>query len=102
FKQLVLLLSIAAARAAGASDLQGLAMFVFAAPFLAFTGYAGYLADRYSKRSIVVACKIAEIGIMGLGAAAFAIYEVDKRLWPLYAVLFLMGTHSAFFGPAKY
>ena len=29
-------------------------------------------------------------------------FESDGRLWPLYTVLFLMGAHSAFFGPAKY
>jgi MFS family permease len=86
----------------GESDSQGLAMFVFAAPFLAFTGYAGYLADKLPKRTIVVACKIAEIGVMALGAIAFVSYETDGSLWPLYSVLFLMGTHSAFFGPAKY
>jgi acyl-[acyl-carrier-protein]-phospholipid O-acyltransferase/long-chain-fatty-acid--[acyl-carrier-protein] ligase len=101
FKQLVLLLSIAAG-AAGASDRQGLAMFIFTVPFLVFTGYAGYLADRLSKRAIVVACKVAEIGVMALGAVAFATYASNGGLWPLYAVLFLMGAHSAFFGPAKY
>jgi len=101
FKQLVLLLSIQAA-VGKTSDRQGLAMFIFAAPFLAFTGYAGYLADRLSKRSIVVACKVAEIGIMLLGTVAFVLYESNHSLWPLFIVLFLMGTHSAFFGPAKY
>ena len=88
--------------AVGQSDRQGLAMFIFAAPFLAFTGYAGYLADKLPKRSIVVTCKVAEIGVMALGAIAFATYEHNHHLWPLYIVLFLMGTHSAFFGPAKY
>ncbi len=103
FKQLVLLLSIAAVVGeAQASDRQGLAMFIFTVPFLAFTGYAGFLADRLSKRAIVVACKIAEIGVMALGAVAFAVYESNGSLWPLYTVLFLMGAHSAFFGPAKY
>lgn len=102
FKQLVLLLSIAAAGAAGTSDRQGLAMFIFSVPFLVFTGYAGYLADRMSKRVIVVACKVAEIGVMALGAIAFAGYSSNGQLWPLYVVLFLMGAHSAFFGPAKY
>jgi MFS family permease len=98
----LMVLAMSAATASGVSDRQGLAMFVFAAPFLAFTGYAGYIADRLSKRTIVVACKIAEIGVMALGAVAFTSYESNKSLWPLYAVLFLMGTHSAFFGPAKY
>jgi MFS family permease len=110
FKQLVLLLSIAAAKtgdtaaAAGGevSDNQGLAMFLFAAPFLAFTGYAGFLSDKFSKRNIVVLCKIAEIGVMALGAVAFYRFGQDHSMWHLYAVLFLMATHSAFFGPAKY
>ena len=109
FKQLVLLLSIAAAAKGGeagasaeVSDNQGLAMFLFAAPFLAFTGVAGYLSDRYSKRNIVVLCKFAEIGVMALGGWAFYLYGQDHSMWHLYAVLFLMATHSAFFGPAKY
>lgn len=107
FKQLVLLLSIAAADAGAAAggeatDNQGLAMFLFAAPFLAFTGVAGYLSDRYSKRNIVVLCKFAEIGIMALGGVAFAVHELNHSMWPLYLVLFFMATHSAFFGPAKY
>ncbi len=102
FKQLVLLLSIQGIAADKASDRQGLAMFIFAAPFLAFTGFAGFLADRLSKRLIVVTCKAAEIGVMALGAVAFVSFESNQRLWPLYVVLFLMGAHSAFFGPAKY
>jgi MFS family permease len=84
------------------ADRQGLAMFVFATPFLLFTGLAGYLSDRYSKRTIVVSCKVAEIAIMALAGLAFYAYSIDGLLWSLYAVLFLMATHSAFFGPAKY
>jgi MFS family permease len=83
-------------------DRQGLAMFVFALPFLAFTGFAGYLSDRYSKREIVVWSKVAEIVVMGLGGLAFFAYSANGILWPLYAVLFLMAAQSAFFGPAKY
>jgi acyl-[acyl-carrier-protein]-phospholipid O-acyltransferase/long-chain-fatty-acid--[acyl-carrier-protein] ligase len=74
---------------------------IFGIPFLLVTGYAGYLADRYSKRSIIINCKIAEIFIMGAGAVAFTLYT-PGHLGFLYVVLFLMGTHSGFFGPAKY
>src|SRR3546814_19901443 len=42
--------------------------------------------------------KAAEIAIMGLGAAGLAWGRADF----LIAVLFLMGTQSAFFGPLKY
>jgi MFS family permease len=104
YKQLVLLLSIAAggAAAAEATDEQWLPMFIFSAPFLAFTGYAGYLSDKFSKRRIVVICKLAEILIMALGGLGFYIYWKSGSLTFLYFVLFLMGSHSAFFGPGKY
>lgn len=79
-------------------DLQDVAMGLFALPFVMFSGFAGFLADRTSKRRIVVLCKVAEIGIVMLGAAALLYNQFHSVL----AVVFLMGTHSAFFGPAKY
>lgn len=74
------------------------AQFVFAIPFLLFSAYAGKLADRFSKRNIIVTVKVAEIVIMTLGCAAI-IYGNQHAL---YGVLFLMATQSAFFGPSKY
>ncbi|RMG37415.1 MAG: MFS transporter [Planctomycetota bacterium] len=100
FKQVVLLVcaDYAARSATGGTHYQPLAQFTFALPFVLFSGYAGFLADRHSKRQIVVLCKVAEIAIMALGIAAYA----DGRLSVLLGVLFLMGMQSAFFGPAKY
>lgn len=97
FKQLMLLLALTIATV----DRQPIAMFVFSAPFLLFSGYAGFLADRFSKRHIIVLSKVAEIVVMGLGLVAFLYFE----WWGfagLLVVLFLMGTQSAFFGPSKY
>ena len=102
FKQLILLLSITITANGVAEDQQGTAMVVFSLPFLIVTGFAGYLADRLSKRGIVVSCKVAEIVIMGLGGVAFALYTQSSSLTFLYVVLFLMGAQSGFFGPAKY
>jgi acyl-[acyl-carrier-protein]-phospholipid O-acyltransferase/long-chain-fatty-acid--[acyl-carrier-protein] ligase len=105
FKQLVLLLSITGvdeALKSEAADNQWLPMLMFAVPFLLFTGYAGFLADKYSKRTIVVLAKVAEIAAMALGAIAFWMYGVNSSMWPMYAVLFFMAAQSAFFGPAKY
>lgn len=104
FKQLILLLATptAAELAAGAgSDVQGVAQIVFAASFLIFSGVAGHLADRYSKRTVVVLAKVAEIVVMLLGLIGFLWYD-QAGLAGLMIVLFLMGTQSAFFGPAKY
>ena len=97
FKQLVLLLCLDNVQS-GRRDLQGLAMFLFAWPFIAFSGYAGFLSDRFSKRTIIVTCKVAEMGIVLLGFVGFA----TESLSLLLAVLCLMGVHSAFFGPSKY
>lgn len=106
FKQVVLLLSIAAVKADGgeavSEDDQWLPMLVFAAPFLAFTGFAGYLSDKFSKRIIIILCKVAEIVVMALGGLGFYLYTQNGSLTFAYIVLFLMGAQSAFFGPGKY
>lgn len=102
FKQLMLLLAVPIGAAAVSSeDQQGLATVVFSLPFVLFSGYAGYLSDRYSKRPIIVLSKVAEIAVMLLGLAGFWLYAASG--YPgLLVVLFLMGTQSAFFGPGKY
>jgi len=102
FKQLMLLLAVpVGAQLASEKDQQGLATVIFSLPFVLFSGYAGFLSDRYSKRTVIVLAKGAEIGIMLLGMAAFASYGTFGYRG-LLAVLFLMGVHSAFFGPGKY
>lgn len=68
------------------------------APFLVFTPVAGWLADRYSKRTVIVVCKVAEIAIMLLAVGAI----LSEQVWALFAVIALMGTQSALFGPAKF
>lgn len=105
FKQLMLLLAtpaaIAVAGVAQPPDRQSEAMIVFASGFLLFSGFAGYLADKYSKRRVIVLSKIAEIVVMTTGLVAFFCYD-----WfdfsGLLLVLFFMGLQSTFFGPAKY
>ncbi len=96
FKQLMLFL--AAGYLFPDRDVQGLAFAVFALPFVLFSGLAGDLSERFSKRAIVFRMKVAEIAIMGLGVIAFATLSWTFML----VVLFLMGMQSAFFGPSKY
>lgn len=98
FKQLVMLLCLDQARTPGGRDLQGLAMILFAVPFILISGYAGYLSDRYSKRTVIVLCKLAEVIIVILGMIGFSLHSLPFLL----GVLCLMGVHSAFFGPSKY
>jgi acyl-[acyl-carrier-protein]-phospholipid O-acyltransferase / long-chain-fatty-acid--[acyl-carrier-protein] ligase len=72
--------------------------FLFILPSALFSGYAGHLADVYSKRAILVTVKCFEIVIMGMGFVAFLSGYVE----PMLVIVFLMGVHSAFFSPAKY
>ncbi len=71
---------------------------VFVLPFLFFTAFAGVLADRISKRHIIMGAKCVE----GLTMLAAALVFTRQSEWMVYAVLFSMTTQSAFFGPSKY
>jgi len=72
---------------------------VYVLPFLLLPVLAGYLADRFPKRNVMVVAKIAELMIMMLGA--YALYKFDSwGMWPLICIMFLMAAQSAFFSPA--
>lgn len=67
-------------------------------PFLIFSPTAGWLADRFSKRSVIVAFKVAEIAIM-----IFALVAIfSGNVTALFVVVFMMGSQSALFGPSKF
>jgi MFS family permease len=78
---------------------------LFYAPWAIFCTLAGYLADRFSKRHSLVVWKIAEVGIALVALAGFWIGGGGPGAigpWMVMACVFLMGTHAAFFAPAKY
>jgi 1-acyl-sn-glycerol-3-phosphate acyltransferase len=70
----------------------------FIVPYILFSGYAGQLADRYSKTRMLQITKSLEIATMAMGIAALA----GGSLNLLFIVLFLLGTQATFFSPAKY
>jgi acyl-[acyl-carrier-protein]-phospholipid O-acyltransferase / long-chain-fatty-acid--[acyl-carrier-protein] ligase len=71
---------------------------IFVLPFLLFSAMSGTLADRFSKRNIIVLTKVLELVCMIGGIAAFH-YETKIGA---YLVLSMMATQSAIFGPSKY
>jgi len=71
---------------------------VITLPFVLFAALAGYLADRFSKRNVMIACKVAEIFTMIFGVAAILLGNV----YGMFFVLFLMGFQAACFSPSKY
>jgi acyl-[acyl-carrier-protein]-phospholipid O-acyltransferase/long-chain-fatty-acid--[acyl-carrier-protein] ligase len=66
-------------------------------PFLLFSNWAGALTDRYSKRTLTLAAKWAELVLLLAAFPALA----SGLAWPMQAVLFLLAAQSAFFGPVK-
>lgn len=71
---------------------------IFVLPFLLFSASSGTLADRFSKRDIIVLTKIFELITMGLAVIAFA----WESALGAYTILFLLAVQSAIFGPSKY
>jgi len=71
---------------------------VFAVPFVLFSMAGGFFADRFSKRSVAIAVKCAELGIMSVASLGLWLGNIPLML----AGIFLMSTHSAIFGPTKY
>lgn len=77
-----------------------IAFVVFTLPLMLVSIPAGVLADRVSKRSVIIMMKAIEICLMAGGTLALLIRPSGWVL-PL-VVLGLMGAHSALFSPAKY
>ncbi|MDW8310173.1 MAG: MFS transporter [Verrucomicrobiales bacterium] len=98
FKFLVMFLIIRTFPPAQRDHLVPVVGAVFALPFILFSMGGGYLADRFSKRDVAVALKLAEAAIMTLATLGLALHHVPLLL----GVVFLMSAQSAFFGPTKY
>lgn len=98
FKLLVIYLLIHVKGPAAANAILSIAGAIFVIPFLLFSSSAGVLADRISKRTIIVFTKIFEVATMLFGLLSVSL----KWEFGSYAALFLLATHSAVFGPSKY
>lgn len=97
---LIALLAFNAVTSGTSNDglLINLAAGLFILPFFLFSALSGQIADKFEKAALIRRIKLAEIIIMICGAAALILQSLPL----LMAVLFLMGTQSAFFGPVKY
>lgn len=72
--------------------------FVFLLPFVLFSPWAGYIADRFSKKQVIVVTRAAEFAVLLLAAGML----VAGYFPGLLLTTFLMGLQSTFFSPAKF
>lgn len=101
FKQSLLLVityGLIQQQSASISTLNNMAALLFILPYFIFSATAGQIADKYERSFLIRNIKLLEIVIMLIGSAGFML----GNLWLLLIALFLMGTHSTFFGPIKY
>ena len=75
-----------------------LAPALFILPFFLFSASAGQIAEKFEKQRLIRYVKLFEIAAMCVAAYGFHIASPALLL----TVLFLMGLHSAVFGPIKY
>jgi len=71
---------------------------LFSVPFILFSMTGGFLADRFSKRTVTIGTKLFEIAVMVLAASGLAWQNLHFEM----AAIFLASTQAAFFGPSKY
>ena len=92
FKQAASLMALSA----GLGKLQGVAAAAFSVPFMLFAAPAGWLADRFPKRTIVIAAKMLEVLAMIAGA-----WGICVGSWTLILLMvFIMGLQATIFSPA--
>src|SRR5499427_3591720 len=72
FKIVVSMLAVHAVAASRAGRELSIVSTVFILPFLLFSGYAGQLADIYSKRTVLIVSKSLEIVTAVVGLIGFA------------------------------
>ncbi|WP_237722715.1 acyl-[ACP]--phospholipid O-acyltransferase [Singulisphaera acidiphila] len=101
WKQIVSLLAISAAASVEAGQREAaLAQMALLLPSMLFSLPAGTLADRVSKRSVILVMKVLELTLMIAGT--LVLYRYPSLVRPAMAVLMLLGVQAALFSPAKY
>src|SRR6476646_7697917 len=77
YKMVVSLVALNAVASGAGNYYVDLIAFLFIFPSALFSGYAGHLADVYSKKRVLVAVKVLEILIMLLAVGAFIAQHIE-------------------------
>ncbi len=100
----MLFISLASAVAAGTElgrAMQVYLGFIFSLPYILFAPLAGYLSDRYSKRSVVLWMQVAQVAVFVTFVVVLLLRSPQWSLLLSLAGFFLLATEAALFSPAK-
>ncbi|MGH6929067.1 MAG: MFS transporter, partial [Dongiaceae bacterium] len=98
YKIVVVLMAVNLGAGAGDTDYLALAGALFVLPYLLFSGYAGWVADAFNKRTVLIVTKSFEIVVMLAAFAALSSGNLEFML----AVIFLTALQATFFSPSHY
>ncbi len=92
FKQVVVLMAATLAK----PEIQSIATILFALPFIFCSAWCGWITDKFSKKDVIIATKVAELLILAGGY--FALVYIN---WAgMLAVIFLVGLVTTALSPA--
>ena len=77
---------------ASATAVIGNALFLRILAFLIFSQPAGVLADRFSRKKILIAADVLRFGLL-------ALFPFITEIWQIYTLIFLINAVTAFFTP---
>jgi acyl-[acyl-carrier-protein]-phospholipid O-acyltransferase/long-chain-fatty-acid--[acyl-carrier-protein] ligase len=92
YKQATMLLAVLAGR----TDTQSYVVMVFTLPFLLFAAPAGWCADRFPKRRVIIVAKWLELLAMLFGAVGVCTGQNSL----IFTMLFIMGVQATIFSPS--
>lgn len=98
FRLLVVFSIIEIQGEAASNRILGITAVLFVLPFLIFSMPSGELADKYSKRTIILWSLVAEI--IGCGIGVVGMYF--KNVFLTYFSLYALAMQAAIFNPSKY
>jgi acyl-[acyl-carrier-protein]-phospholipid O-acyltransferase/long-chain-fatty-acid--[acyl-carrier-protein] ligase len=70
-------------------------------PFILFAPLAGYFADRYSKRAVILAMLVAQSVILLLAGVCFQLALGELSIILALGAFFMLAAQSTFYSPAK-
>ena len=112
FRWLLIFIGIAYVETTAEADIiRQLGAVFLIVPFLLWTSIAGFVTDRFSRRTSVIWCKAIELVLLAIAIGVICLGPpvtddggtgMPLKIYLLLGLLFLLGSQSTFFSPSKY
>jgi acyl-[acyl-carrier-protein]-phospholipid O-acyltransferase / long-chain-fatty-acid--[acyl-carrier-protein] ligase len=101
-KMLLVALALAVAKGTELGDnMQVYLGIIFSLPYVLFAPLAGYLSDRYSKRSVILWTQVAQLLCYAGFVWAVQLQDAKVTLWSALVLFFILAVQATLLSPAK-